>query len=77
MVTILPAHAPVTPVGKPVNVAPVAPDVAYVMAVMDEFIHLVCWSVPTDDVRVIVLFGVTVILPVAKTLPQPPVRGIE
>ncbi len=37
-------------------------------------IHFVCASVPAPEVSVIVLFGVTVIVPVAVTEPQPPVR---
>ncbi len=41
MVTIFPAHEPVTPAGKPVNVAPVAPVVANVIFVMAVLIHVV------------------------------------
>ena len=38
------------------------------------FIHTVCALVPAADVSVTVLFGVTVIVPVAVTVPQPPVK---
>ncbi len=71
MVTVLEAHEPVTPVGNPVTVAPVAPVVAYVVVVMAVLIHFVC--VP-PAVKVIVLLGVTVIVPVVLIAPQPPLR---
>ena len=66
---------PVTPAGRPLNVAPVAPVVAYVMLVIGEFIHTVCAFVLAADVKVIVLFGFTVIVPLAVFVPpvQPPV----
>ena len=70
MVTVLDAHVPVTPAGSPVNVAPVAPVVAYVVVVIAVLIHFVC--VP-PAVNTMVLFGVTVIVPVAVIVPQPPV----
>ena len=70
------AHAPVTPVGKPEKVAPVAPVVVYVIFVIVVLIHFVCASVPTADVLVLVFAGLTVIVPVAFTLPQPPVNGM-
>ena len=38
------------------------------------FIQTDCASVPTADDRAIVLFGVTVIVPVAVIFPQPPVK---
>ena len=44
IVTTFPAQAPVTPVGKPVTVAPVAPVVAYVIFVIAVLIQLVCAS---------------------------------
>ena len=65
---------PVTPAGKPLKVAPVALVVEYVMLVIAVLIHTVCALVPAADVKVIVLSGVTVIVPVAVTTPQPPVR---
>ena len=74
MVTTLEAQLPVTPAGKPLTVAPVAPVVEYVIFVIAVFIHLVCALVPAADVRVIVLFVITVIVPVAVTVPQPPVK---
>ena len=74
MVTTLEAQFPVTPAGKPLKVAPVAPVVEYVILVMAVLIHLVCASVPAAEVNVMVLLGVTVIVPVAVTVPQPPVK---
>ena len=76
MVTTLEAHAPETPDGKPLNVAPVAPVVEYVIFVMAVLIQTVWLSVPTAEVSVIVLFAVTVMVPVLVILPQPPVRVI-
>ena len=74
--TTLAAHDPLTPVGRPVTVTPVAPVVLYVMLVIAVLIHLACELVPPAEVKVIVLSGVTVIVPVALTAPQPPVRGM-
>ena len=68
MVTIFPAHEPVTPVGKPVNVALVAPVVANVISVIALLIQTV-WLVPAA----IVFAGVTVIVPVEIAGGQPPV----
>jgi hypothetical protein len=45
--------------------------VIFVIAVL---IHLVWLFVPAAEVNVIVLFGVTVIVPVAVTVLQPPVK---
>jgi hypothetical protein len=45
--------------------------VIFVIAVL---IHTVCAFVPAPEVNVIVLFGVTVIVPVATIVPQPPVK---
>ena len=75
MVATFPAQLPVTPVGSPMNVAPVAPVVVYVMLVIALFTHTVCAFVPADELNVIVLFGVTVMVPVAVFVPpvQPPV----
>jgi hypothetical protein len=44
------------------------------MFVMALLIHLVWLFVPAADVSVMVLFDVTVIVPVAVTVPHPPVR---
>ena len=74
MVTTLAAQAPVTPVGKPLNVAPVAPVVLYVIFVIAVLIQGVCAFVPTADVKDMVLLGDTIIVPVALTVPQPPVK---
>jgi hypothetical protein len=40
--------------------------------------HRVCALEPAEELKEIVLFGVTLIVPVAFTAPQPaPVKGIE
>ena len=73
IVIVLDAHAAVTPAGNPVALPmPVAPVVVCVMLVIKVLIH----GVGDDDAAVTVLFAVTVIVPVAFTLPQPPVNGI-
>ena len=74
MVATFEAQAPVTPEGRPLNVAPVAVVVAYVMLVIAVLMHFVCESVPAADVRVAVFAGVTMIEPVAVTVPHPPVK---
>jgi len=73
IVTTLEAKVPVTPAGNPVTDAPVAPVVEYVVVVIAVLMHFVCVPPATN---VIVLFGVTVIVPVAFTVPQPPVNGM-
>jgi len=65
---------PVTPAGKPENVAPVAPVVLYVISVIAVFTQTVWLSVPGAEVRVMVLLGCTMMVPAAVTFPQPPVR---
>jgi len=65
---------PLTPVGKPQNVAPVAPVMLYVIGVIGVFTQTVWLSVPGAEVRVMVLLGRTVMVPVAVTFPQPPVK---
>ena len=73
IVIVLLAQVAVTPVGKPVAVPiPVAPVVACVILVKAVLIH----NVGVDEAAPAVLFGVTVIVPVAVTLPHPPVNGI-
>ena len=63
----------VTPAGRPVAAPiPVAPVVVCVIAVSAVLIH----SDGSEDAADTVLFDVTVIVPVAFTLPQPPVRGM-
>ena len=70
---VLDAKAAVTPAGKlvaaPIPVAPVVVCVILVSAVLIQ-------SVGVDDAALTVLFGLTVIVPVAFTLPQPPVNGM-
>ena len=68
IVTVLFAHEPLTPAGKPVTVAPVAPVLASVIVVIALLIHTV-WLVPAA----IVFNGVTVIVPVVIAGGQPPV----
>ena len=73
MVIVLAAHAAVTPVGKPVAVPiPVAPVVVCVIAVNAVLIH----NVGVLDATDAVFAGVTVMVPVALTLPHPPVTGM-
>jgi hypothetical protein len=74
IVTTLANQPPVTPVGKPLNVAPVAPVVEYVIVVIGVLRHTVCSSVPDAEVRVMALIVITVIVPLAVTGPQPPVK---
>ena len=74
----MPAHVAETPPGKPLAPAtpsllmPVAPVVVWVIAVNAVLIH----NVGVDDGAPAVLAGVTVIVPVALTDPQPPVSGM-
>jgi len=74
MVMLPPEKVPVTPSGKPANVAPVAPVVLYVIGVIAVSTQTVWLSVPGAEVRVMVLLGCTMMVPVAVTFPQPPVR---
>jgi len=75
MVMLPPEKVPVTPAGKPENVAPVAPVVLYVIGVIAVFTQTVWLSVPGAEVRVMVLLGRTMMVPVAVvTPPQPPLR---
>jgi hypothetical protein len=73
IVTVLDDHAAVTPAGKPTATpTPVAPVVVWVIFISATLTH----KVGVVDAAVAVLAGVTVIVPVAFTLPQPPVNGI-
>ena len=73
MVIVLEAQAAVTPAGRPVGVPiPVAPVVTCVIAVKAVLMH----SVGVEEATPTILSGVTVIVPVAFALPQPPVSGI-
>jgi len=74
MVMLPPEKVPVTPAGKPENVAPVAPVVLYVIGVIAVFTQTVWLFVPGAEVSVMVLLGRTMMVPVAVTFPQPPVR---
>ena len=66
-------QAALTPAGNPVAVPmPVAPVVACVIFVNAVLIH----KVGVLDAAPTVLSGVTVIVPVAFTEPQPPVNGM-
>ena len=70
---MLAAHAAVTPAGKFVAAPmPVAPVVAIVIFVSAVLIH----TVGVEEGAPAVLAGVTVIVPVAFTLLQPPVNGM-
>ena len=74
IVIVLAANAAVTPAGRPVAVPiPVAPVVVCVIAVSAVLIH----SVGVSDATDAVLAGVTVIVPVALILPQPPINGMS
>ncbi len=68
IVTTFEAQEPVTPAGKPVTVAPVAPVVANVMLVKAELIQTVR-LMPAATV----FNGVTVMVPVVVAGGQPPV----
>ena len=73
MVITSAAQAALTPAGNPVAVPiPVAPVVACVILVNAVLIH----KVGVLDATPAVLAGVTVIVPVAFTVPQPPVNGM-
>jgi hypothetical protein len=73
IVIVFEAKAAVTPAGRPVAVPiPVAPVVVRVMGVKAVLIQ----SVGFEDAVPAVFAGVTVIVPVAFTDPQPPVNGI-
>ena len=63
-----PEKLPLTPAGKPVTLAPVAPPpIAYVIFVIGVCLHTVCASVPTAELNDIVGTTSTVILPVLLT----------
>ena len=74
MVMVLDAHPAVTPAGKPVGAPmPVAPVVAMVIAGL---IAVLIHNVGDEDGIPAVFAGVTVMVPVASTAPQPPVNGM-
>ena len=73
MVIVFDAQAAVTPDGRPVAVPiPVAPVVECVMFVK----AVLTQRVGVEDAAPAVFAAVTVIVPVAFTLPHPPVKGI-
>ncbi len=73
MVIVFDAQDAVTPVGRPEAVPiPVAPVVVCVIAVSAVLMH----RVGVEEAMPTVLSGVTVIVPVALTIPQPPVSGM-
>jgi len=78
MVMVFDAQVALTPAGKPFAPdtpaleIPVAPVVVIVIFVKAVLIH----NVGVEDGVPAVFAGVTVIVPVAFTLPQPPVNGI-
>ena len=73
MVITFAAQAALTPAGKPIAAPmPVAPIVVWVMLVSTVLMH----NVGVEEAALAVLFGVTVIVPVALTAPQPPVNGM-
>ncbi len=63
------------PSGKSITIAPVAPVVLYLISVIAAFTQTVWLSVPGAEVRVMVLSGCTVMVPVTVVTPaQPPVK---
>ena len=73
MVIVLEDQLALTPAGKPVDTPiPVAPVVLCVIFVNGELMH----KVGVVDAALAVFAAVTVIVPVAFTLPQPPVNGM-
>jgi hypothetical protein len=73
MVITFDAHDAETPAGSPVDEPiPVAPVVVWVIFVSIVLMHIV----GVEEATLTVLAGVTIILPVAKTSPHPPVKGI-
>ena len=75
MVIVLPAKEAVTPAGKPVGTPmPVAPVVVNVIGAGSA---VLIQTVGEDEAAPTVLSGLTVMVPVAFILPQPPVRGME
>ena len=73
MVMVLDAKAALTPDGNPLaGPLPVAPVVAWVILVNAVLIH----KVGVEEAAPAVLAGVTIIVPVALPLPQPPVKGM-
>ncbi len=73
IVMVLLEKLAVIPAGSPVAAPmPMAPVVVCVIAVMAVLMH----SVGEEEAAPTVLVGVTVMVPVAFTVPQPPVSGM-
>ena len=73
IVIVLDAQVAVTPAGMPLGVPmPVAPVVVCVIAVKAVLMQ----SVGVEEAAPTVLSGVTVMVPVAFTVPHPPVSGM-
>jgi hypothetical protein len=73
MLIISELNIALTPVGNPVATPmPVAPVVVCVMVPKDVLIH----KVGVVEAALVVLSGVIVIVPLADTVPQPPVNGM-
>ncbi len=78
MVMVFPAQVAETPPGKPLAPAtpslliPVAPVVVWVIAVNAVLIH----NVGLEEAALTVLAAVTMIVPVALTVPHPPVKSM-
>ena len=74
IVIVLDAQEAVTPAGRPVAAPiPVAPVVVCVIAVRAVLMH----RVGVEEAVLVILSGVTVMVPVAFTVVHPPVSGIE
>ena len=73
MVIVLDDQAAVTPAGRPIAAPmPVAPVVVWVMLVKTILIQ----SVGEDEAADTILSAVTIIVPVAEIVPQPPDSGM-
>ena len=62
------------PFGKPVTCTVAAPIVLYLIGVIGVFSQTVWLFVPGAEVSVMAVLGRTVMVPVAVTFPQPPVK---
>ena len=74
MVMVLPAQVALTPAGKPV--AEPIPVASVVVCVIEVVNAVLIHNVGVLEAALAVLAAVTVIVPVALTLPHPPVNGI-
>lgn len=69
MVTVLLEKLPVTPGGRPVKIASVAPVVLYVILPIEAVKHKICASVPVAEVRDIVGQGTKTVKVLSKGVP--------